>query len=92
MRKRLEELDPGTPVLVGDTVVGEVRGVYATGEAALAEYLDVFWTARDSDVLVPTSEVLSIEENGILLQGPLLSYDELPKFTMQSHPTVRRLR
>ncbi len=92
MRKRLEELDPGTAVLVGDTVVGEVRGVYATGEAALAEYLDVFWTTRNSDVLVPTSEVLSIEENGVRLQGPLVSYDGLAEFTTRSHPTVRRMR
>jgi len=91
MKKRLEELEHGTVVLVGDAPVGEVRGVYGIGDATLAEYLAVFWKARNDEVLVPTTEVLSIEPAGVLLEGPLQTYNELSAFDHKAHPTLRRL-
>ena len=39
MARTLESLEPGTPVYAGATRVGEVRGVYAEGDARMAELL-----------------------------------------------------
>jgi len=81
MSKRLEELEPGTPAYGGEQHIGEVRGGYAVGESKLAEYLNILWDSRQSEVLVPTSEVLDIEDRGVVLQGPIESYSGLPSFT-----------
>ena len=91
MSKRLEELQPGTPVFVGEDQVGDVRGVYSIGESKLAEYLNVAWNSRATELLVPTSEVRDIEDRGVVLQGPLESYDELAPFDSPARPDITRL-
>lgn len=89
MTKRLEDLEPGTTVFVGETQVGEIRGVYAIGDSQLAEYVCVAW--GDSELLVPTSEVLDIESRGVVLAGPLDSYNDLRTFDSKGDPKIRRL-
>ena len=91
MRKRLEELQAGTSVFVGDQHVGEVRGVYSIGESKLAEYINVLWNAKASELLVPTTEVRDIEERGVILQGPVESYADLAAFDSPAHPEITRL-
>ncbi|PZR58470.1 MAG: hypothetical protein DLM50_03015 [Candidatus Meridianibacter frigidus] len=91
MSKRLEALRPGTAVFVGERNVGDVRGVYAVGGSMLAEYINVFWNARSAEVLVPTEEVLEIDDRGVALRGPFQSYDELNEFDSQSFPGIKRL-
>ncbi len=91
MSKLLEKLQPGTPVFVGENVVGEVRGVYGVGESKLAEFLHVFWTSEQAEVLVPTAEVQDIETRGVLLQGTLETYRDLAQFDAPSRPGITRL-
>ncbi len=91
MVKRLEELDPGTPVFCGERRVGEVRGVFSEGSSQLAEYLHVFWIPRATDVLVATDDVAAIEDHGVVLQGTVQRYEDLLPFDPSAHPTMRRL-
>ncbi len=91
MVKRLEELDPGTPVFCGERRVGEVRGVFAEGSSELAEYLHVYWEPRSLDVLVATDDVGGIEDRGVVLLGSAQRYDDLLSFDATAHPTMRRL-
>ncbi len=91
MVKRLEELDPGTPVYCGERRVGEVRGVFAEGSSQLAEYLNVYWAPRSLEVLVATDDVCAIDERGVILEGTVQRYDDLLIFDAAAHPTMRRL-
>jgi len=91
MSKRLEELQTGTSVFVGEEQVGEIRGVYSIGESKLAEYLNVLWSSRATELLVPTTEVRDIEDRGVVLEGPVESYDDLAVFDAPSHPDITRL-
>ena len=92
MKKRLEEIDPGTPVFCEDTPVGEVRAVYCIGDSKLPEFLNVYWNPRSAEVLVPTNDVSDITEDGVYLQGTLSSFDDLATFENEAkHPTLRRL-
>ncbi|MDQ6932604.1 MAG: hypothetical protein M3160_05450 [Candidatus Eremiobacteraeota bacterium] len=91
MVKRLEELEPGTPVYCGERHVGEVRGVFAEGSSQLAEYLNVYWSPRSLEVLVATDDVCAIDERGVILQGTVQRYDDLLIFDAAAHPTMRRL-
>jgi hypothetical protein len=93
MARLLEELDPGTPVYLGDERVGFVRGVYAEGDARLAEYLSIEWTARAAVLLVPTKDVAALEDRGVVLMGDdPRAYTAMPTFDEASHPTIRKLR
>ncbi|GAC1658027.1 MAG: hypothetical protein NVS9B12_10370 [Vulcanimicrobiaceae bacterium] len=91
MSKLLEEIEPGTHVFVGDERVGEVRGVYCVGESKLAEYLHVFWSSLQDGLLVPTSEVRTIESRGVVLQGPLDAYGDFARFDPDARPDITRL-
>lgn len=91
MVKRLEELQPGTPVYCGERRVGEIRGVFAEGSSQLAEYLNVFWEPRSEEVLVSTDDVCEIEDRGVILQGTMQRYEDLLIFDAAAHPTMRRL-
>lgn len=91
MTKRLEDLEPGTTVFVGETQVGQIRGVYAVGDSQLAEYVAVAWDGRASELLVPTNEVLDIDDRGVVLAGPLDSYHDLRTVDSNSDPLIRRL-
>lgn len=90
MSKRLEDVESGTPVYVGEQHVGEVRGVYAVGDSKLAEYLNVMWESRQGEVLVPTTEVLEIQDC-VVLQGPIESYSQLASFDATANPAITRL-
>ena len=93
MARLLEELDPGTPVYLGDERVGFVRGVYAEGDARQAEYLSVEWTARATVLLVPTKDVATLDDRGVVLMGDdPRGYAAMPTFDEASHPTIRKLR
>jgi hypothetical protein len=91
MVKRLEELEPGTPVYCGEQRVGEVRGVFAEGSSQLAEHLNVYWAPSGNEVLVSTDDVCAIEECGVILQGTVQRYEDLLIFDAAAHPTMRRL-
>jgi len=92
MVKRLEELEPGTPVYCGERRVGQVRGVFAEGSSQLAEYLNVHWEPRSIEVLVSTDDVSEIDERGVILLGTAQRYEDLVIFDAAAHPTMRRLR
>jgi hypothetical protein len=94
MARTLESLEPGTPVFAGATCVGEVRGVYAEGAARLAEFLIVHWNARDEDVVVPTTEVESVDGEGVqLIRREADQYRDLAPFDPVRFPaTMKKLR
>jgi hypothetical protein len=92
MKKRLEELDSGTAVFVDDRKVGEVRAVYAGQDGNLPEYLNVYCNSRRAELLVPANEVLTLEERGVILAGPMQSYRDLMTFEEASRPNLRRIR
>jgi len=93
MARTLESLDPGTPVFAGRTRVGDVRAVYAEGDARIAELLIVHWDAIDADVAVPTTEVASLDGDGVQLirQEASLSPDLAP-FDAARFPTMKKLK
>ena len=92
VKKRLEELDPGTPVFVDDLPVGEIRAVYAGGEGNLPEYLNVYCNSRGAEVLVAANEVTNVEDRGVILTGPIDAYRNVPTFDPASRIALRRLR
>lgn len=92
MGRRLETLEPGTPVLVGAARVGEVRGVYAEGDSRVPEMLVVHWEARGETVVVPTSEVANVTDDAVtLMQSNTQAYADLAAFDAARFPTVRKL-
>jgi hypothetical protein len=92
MARLLEDLEPGTPVYLGNERVGFVRGVYAEGSARLAEYVAVEWTKRGSVVLIPTKDVLTLEDKGVILMGDdARPFAELPDFDAGRYPTIRQI-
>jgi len=91
MTKRLESIDPGTPVFCDDRRVGEVRGVFGIGDSRLAEYVCVYCQSRTEEVLVPTGEVLEINDRGVDLAGPLETLMELSVYNPASAPSLNRL-
>jgi hypothetical protein len=92
MARLLEDLETGTPVYLAEHQVGEVRGVYAEGDARLAEYLAVYWGPRNEEVLLPTKDVQSLEAKGVILMGEdPRTFASLPAFDIAMHPTIRRI-
>ncbi|MBV9439307.1 MAG: hypothetical protein JOZ24_04870 [Candidatus Eremiobacteraeota bacterium] len=93
MARTLEGLDPGTPVFAGRTRVGEVRGVYAEGEARSVEVVVVRWDARGEDVVVPSTEVQGVDDAGVaLMRQEPDQYGDLAPFDGGRFPTLRRLK
>jgi len=93
MARTLESLDPGTSVFAGATRVGEVRAVYAEGNARLAELVIVHWDARGEDVMVPTTEIETIDEAGVqLIRREPDQYADLAPFDPAGFPTMKKLR
>ncbi len=92
MSRRLETLAPGTPVFCGERRVGSVEGVYTEGESRLPEYLAVAWESRGATILVPTKDVESIEDRGVVLQSfdPAV-YETTAKFEPKQIPTIKKL-
>ena len=94
MARTLESLDPGTPVFAGSTRVGEVRAVYAEGDARSADLVIVSWDARGGDdVAVPSTEILSVNDDGVqLIRQESNQYADLAPFDAASFPTMKQLK
>ena len=92
MARTLESLEPGTPVFAGDTRVGEVRAVYADGDARSAALIAVFWDARGDEVSIPATEVFSVDERGVqLMRREPDQYSDLAPFDASSFTTMKKL-
>lgn len=93
MARLLEDLEPGTPVKTDDgAVAGEIRGVYASGEARDAQYLLVYWHERAEEALVDADEVMHLGDDGVTLHSSWLVYRDLPAFAPQDNALLRRLK
>lgn len=93
MARTLESLEPGTPVFAGDTRVGDVRAVFAEGDARSAELLVVHWDATGDEVSVPTTEVADVSERGVeLMRREADQYADLAPFDADRFPTMKRLK
>lgn len=91
MARTLETLELGTPVFCGSTEVGEVRAIYAEGNARAVEWVIVGWVAR-GEVAVPATEVETVDESGVrLMHSDPKIYADLADFSEGRFPTVRRL-
>jgi hypothetical protein len=92
MPRLLEELQPGTPVRdKNDSVIGEVRAVYGSGDARTAEFLLVYWAARGEEALVPADEAMHVDDRGVSLRQSEASYADRPAFNPASNPLLHRL-
>jgi hypothetical protein len=93
MARTLESLEPGTAVFAADTRVGEVRGVFAEGDARSAELLVVYWDATGDEVAIPTTEVADVSERGVeLMRREADQYTDLAPFDADRFPTMKRLK
>ena len=93
MAATLESLDPGTPVYAGETRVGDVRAVYAEGNARIAELLIVHWDARGEEVAIPTTEVESVNDGAVrLIRQEPDQYEDFATWDAARFPTMKRLK
>jgi len=91
MARTLETLDLGTPVFCGEVRVGDVRALYAEGDARAVEWVVVNWVDR-GDVAVPAIDIGSVDDHGVtLIQANPRDYEGLPAFSEERFPTVRKL-
>jgi hypothetical protein len=92
MARTLESLAAGTPVFAGETRVGDVRGVYAEGNARAAELVVVHWDATDTDLAIPATEIESIDAAGVsLIRSEADKYEDFAPFDAARFPTLRKL-
>lgn len=92
MPRLLEELRPGTPVRDKDgAAIGEVRGVYGSGDARTVEFLLVYWTLRDEEALLPADEAMHVGDEGVTLRQPVGSYADRAAFDPAANPMLHRL-
>lgn len=92
MPRLLEDLQPGTPVRDTNGVqIGEIRAVYASGNAQGAEFLLVYWTSRREEALVPADEAASVGDEGVTLRQSAASYADRPAFDPAANPLLHRL-
>ena len=92
MARTLESLDLGTNVYAGQTRVGDVQGVYAEGNSRAAELVVVRWSATGSDVIVPATEIESIDEAGVrLIRQEADQYADLAPCAAARFPSLTRL-
>ncbi|HXP92606.1 MAG TPA: hypothetical protein VN905_03990 [Candidatus Binatia bacterium] len=92
MSRRLETLAPGTPVFCGEQRVGSVEGIYTEGDSRLPEYLAVAWQSRGETILVPTREVESLEERGVILEcSDPAFFETTARFEPRQFPTIKKL-
>lgn len=92
MAKLLEDLDPGTAVRTSDgETVGEIRGVYASGDTRDAAFLLVYWSSRDQEALVGADEVMHITDDAVELHSTMLVYDELAAFDPARNALLHRI-
>ncbi|HLI94497.1 MAG TPA: hypothetical protein VKT72_00240 [Candidatus Baltobacteraceae bacterium] len=92
MPRLLEELQRGTPVLDSNgSQIGEIRAVYASGDARTAEFLLVYWNARGEEALVPSDEAMQVDDRGVTLRQPAEWYDDRPAFNPSANPLLHKL-
>lgn len=85
-------MQPGAPVRAQDgAAIGEVRAVYGSGSARVAEFLLVHWNRRDEDALVAADEVTNVSDDGVVLARSEASYEYLPAFDPSANPMLHRL-
>jgi uncharacterized protein YrrD len=90
--KLLEELQTGTPVRSqSGAEIGRIEAVYALGESRVAAFLLVYWNKRSEAALVASDEVMSVEDDGVVLALSEESYSQLPAFDPSANPTLYRL-
>ncbi len=94
MARTLESLDPGTPVFAGTTRVGDVRAVYAEGNARSADIIVVSWDARGGEnVAIPSTEIESVTDGGVqLMRQESDQYADLAPFDASNFPTMKQLK
>lgn len=93
MARTLESLEPGTPVYAGETRVGDVRAVYAEGNARIAELLIVHWDARGEEVAIPTTEVASVNDDAVqLIRQESDQYEDFAPWDAARFPTMKKLK
>ena len=93
MARFLESLEPGTPVFAGETRVGDVRAVFAEGDARSAELLVVHWDATGDEVVIPTIEVQDVSERGVeLMRREAGQYADLAPSDAERFPTMKRIK
>ena len=93
MARTLETLEPGTPVYAGATRVGEVRAVFAEGDSRMAEIVVVHWDARGEEVVIPATQVLSVDGTGVqLIRQESDQYKDLAPFDAERFPTMKKLK
>lgn len=92
MPRLLEDLEPGTPVRESNgTQIGEVRGVYASGDTRSAQYVLVYWTQRGEEALIPVDEAMNLSDDGMTLRQSAAWYADRPAFDPSANPLIRRL-
>jgi hypothetical protein len=92
MPNTLENLQPGTPVYVGETHVADVRAVYAAHGTRQAELLVIYWLSRKEEVALPVGDVKTIVDGRvILMNSDVNSYSTLIAFEAARYPTVQPL-
>jgi hypothetical protein len=92
MARTLESLQPGTPVFAGPTRVATVTALYAEGDARSTDVVVVRWDARGDEVMIPSSEVESIDEQGVhLIRREADQYADLAPFDAKRFPTLKKL-
>jgi hypothetical protein len=94
MAHTLETLTPGTPVLCGDTHVGDVVALYSEGQSRIPALIVVRWSygGRTDDVAVPSDEVETVSDRGVeLMQTEPEQYATLASFDPARFPTVHPL-
>ncbi|HEV2262502.1 MAG TPA: hypothetical protein VGR69_09475 [Candidatus Rubrimentiphilum sp.] len=93
MPRLLEDLDHGTPVLsIQEGTIGEVRGVFASGETRVPQYLLVYWNDTREETLLDTNEVLTISDEGVKLRSQRKTYAGLTAFDTENNPLIHRLK
>jgi hypothetical protein len=92
MARTLETLTVGTPVYAGETRVGDVRGVYAEGNARAAELVVVHWDETDTDLAIPTTEIESVDDDRVaLIRNEPDQYEDFAPFDAARFPTLRKI-
>ncbi|HTV72960.1 MAG TPA: hypothetical protein VME66_04555 [Candidatus Acidoferrales bacterium] len=76
----------------GDRRIGEVRDVYAEGDSRLPEYLAVYLSEPAREILIPTRDVATIQERGVVLvSSDPEQYEAVVTFVRGEMPALRKL-
>jgi hypothetical protein len=76
----------------GERRIGVVRGVYAEGASRLPEYLSVHLDEPGREILIPTHDVATLQERGVMLvSSDPTQYEAFVTFVAGDMPNLRRL-